>query len=139
MKENQVQSLGLEVPLEEGRATLSNILAWRMPRPVGYSPLEEPGGPQSMGSQRSRTQLAIKHQQQAHKEIGVNVPHDAKDGRVALGLFPPCVPLQNVSFCLLHTLHRYPPWTFCFTGWEYDDFSRAEMLKRSACAPCSIT
>ena len=37
----QVQSLGLEDPLEEGMATLSSIPAWRIPwtdEPVGYSP-----------------------------------------------------------------------------------------------------
>ena len=41
-----VQSLGWEDPLEEGTATHSSILAWRIP----YT--EEPGGLQSMGSQR---------------------------------------------------------------------------------------
>ena len=40
------QSLGGEDPLEEGMATLSSILAWRIPR------TEEPGGLQSMESQR---------------------------------------------------------------------------------------
>ena len=44
----QVQSLGEEDPLEEGMATHSSILAWRTPW------TEEPGGPQSMGSQRVR-------------------------------------------------------------------------------------
>ena len=42
----QVQSLGREDPLEEGMATHSSILAWRTPW------TEEPGGLQSMGSQR---------------------------------------------------------------------------------------
>ena len=42
----QVQSLGQEDPLEKEMATHSGILAWRMP----WS--EEPGGLQSMGSQR---------------------------------------------------------------------------------------
>ena len=37
---------GLEDPLEEGMATHSSILAWRIPW------TEEPGGLQSMGSQR---------------------------------------------------------------------------------------
>ena len=44
--ETSVQSLGQEDPLEEGRATPSSILAWRIPR------MEEPGGLWSMGSQR---------------------------------------------------------------------------------------
>ena len=38
----QVESLGCEDPLEEGMATHSSILAWRIPW------TEEPGGPQSM-------------------------------------------------------------------------------------------
>ena len=42
----QVQSLGREDPLEEGMATPSGILAWRVPW------TEEPGGLRSTGSQR---------------------------------------------------------------------------------------
>ena len=41
-----VQSLGREDPLEEGMPTHSSILVWRTPW------TEEPGGLQSMGSQR---------------------------------------------------------------------------------------
>ena len=41
-----VQSLGWEDPLGEGREPHSSILAWRIPW------TEEPGGLQSMGSQR---------------------------------------------------------------------------------------
>ena len=48
MPEMQVRSLGWEDPLEEGMATHSSILAWRIPW------TEEPGGLQSMGSQRVR-------------------------------------------------------------------------------------
>ena len=46
MQETQVQSLGQEDPLEKGMATHSSILAWRIPW------TDEPGGLQSMGSQR---------------------------------------------------------------------------------------
>ena len=46
MQETQVQSLGREDPLEEGMATHSSILAWRIPW------TEESGGLQSIGSQR---------------------------------------------------------------------------------------
>ena len=46
MQETQVQSLGWKDPLDEGRATYSSILSWRIPW------TEEPGGLQSMGSQR---------------------------------------------------------------------------------------
>ena len=46
MQETWVQSLGQEDPLEEGMTNHSSILAWRIPW------TEEPGGLQSMGSQR---------------------------------------------------------------------------------------
>ena len=46
MQETWVRPLGWEDPLEEGMATHSSILGWRLPR------TEEPGGLQSMGSQR---------------------------------------------------------------------------------------
>ena len=46
MRETRVRSLGREDPLEKERATHSSILAWRIPW------TEEPGGLQSMGSQR---------------------------------------------------------------------------------------
>ena len=45
------QSLSQEDPLEEGTATRSSILAWRIPW------TEEPGGLQFMGVTKSRTQL----------------------------------------------------------------------------------
>ena len=45
-QETWVQSLGGEDPWEREMATHSNILAWRIPW------TEEPGGLQSMGSQR---------------------------------------------------------------------------------------
>ena len=48
MEKTQVQSLGVEDPLEKGMATHSGIVAWRSPW------TEEPGGLQSMGSQRVR-------------------------------------------------------------------------------------
>ena len=43
MRETGVQSLGQEDPLEEGKATHSSVLAWRIPWTV-----------QSVGSQRVR-------------------------------------------------------------------------------------
>ena len=46
MQETQVQSLGREDPLEKEMATHSSIIPWRIPW------MEEPGGLQSMGSQR---------------------------------------------------------------------------------------
>ena len=46
MRETRVQSLGQEDSLEEGMATHPSVLAWRIPW------TEEPGGLQSMGSQK---------------------------------------------------------------------------------------
>ena len=48
MQEMQIQSLGQEDPLEQDMATHSSIFAWKIPW------TEEPGGLQSMGSQRVR-------------------------------------------------------------------------------------
>ena len=46
VQETWVQSLGQEHPLEKETATHSNTFAWKIPW------TEEPGGLQSMGSQR---------------------------------------------------------------------------------------
>ena len=48
LQQIQVRSLGREDPLKEEMATHSSILAWKIPW------AEEPGGLQSMGSQRVR-------------------------------------------------------------------------------------
>ena len=45
-QETPVPSLGREDPLEEGPATRSSVLAWRIPQ------TEEPGGLRSRGSHR---------------------------------------------------------------------------------------
>ena len=47
-QETWVQSLGQEDPMEEGMATHSGILAWRIPW------TQEPGGLRSVGSLRVR-------------------------------------------------------------------------------------
>ena len=48
MWETQVRSLGWEDPLEKEMVTHSSVLAWKI------AWVEEPGGLQSMGSQRVR-------------------------------------------------------------------------------------
>ena len=55
MQETWIWSLGLEDPLEEGMATHSSILAWRIPW------TEEPDGLQSIGSQRVGRDWVTKH------------------------------------------------------------------------------
>ena len=52
MRETEVQSLGQEEPLQKEMATHSSILAWEIPS------TEEPGGLQSVGSQKSWTRLS---------------------------------------------------------------------------------
>ena len=56
MQETRILSLSWGNPLEKEMATHSNILAWEIPW------TEEPGGLQSMGSQRVRHDLATKQQ-----------------------------------------------------------------------------
>ena len=55
MQEMQVWSLGQEDPLEEEMTTHCSILAWKIPW------TEEPGGLQSMGSQRVGYDRVTKH------------------------------------------------------------------------------
>ena len=52
MQETRVLSPGQEDPLQKEMATHSGILAWEIPW------TEEPGGLQSRGTQKSRTQLS---------------------------------------------------------------------------------
>ena len=56
--ETWVQSLGWEDPLEKGITTHSSILAWRIHMD------KEPGGLQSMGSQKVRHNRALSDQVQ---------------------------------------------------------------------------
>jgi len=60
----QVRSLGREDPLEEGMATHSSVLAWRIPW------TEAPGGLQSMGCKESDTTEVT-----WHKDGGASAGH----------------------------------------------------------------
>ena len=62
-QEARIQSLSWEDPLEEEMATHSSTLAWEIPQ------TEEPGGLQSMGSQRVRHDLVTKEQQNPEHRI----------------------------------------------------------------------
>ena len=57
--------MGLEDPLEKEMATHSSNLAWRIPR------TKEPGGLQSMGSQRVGHDSVTKQQQQQQQTISI--------------------------------------------------------------------
>ena len=62
MQDTQVRSLGWEDPLEEEMATHSSIFAWRIPW------TEEPGGLQSIGSQRVGYDWATEHTHRLFKK-----------------------------------------------------------------------
>ena len=91
----QVQSLGGKDPLEEGMATHSSILAWRIPW------TEEPGGPQSMGSQRvehDRSDLACMHRCIANVRIAVvSTAMDALFQAVVFALLATALSMQQCS------------------------------------------
>ena len=67
MQETRVQSLSHDDSLEEDMATLSSILAWRIPR------TEEPGGLQSVGSQ-SWVRLRTEHTLRVFLNVGLAAP-----------------------------------------------------------------
>ena len=79
-QKTQVRSLGQEDPLEKEMATHSSVLAWRIPW------TEEPGGLQSVGSQRVGHNLATKQKQEAR--IVQRVP-------LCPAILPPVVPIVN--------------------------------------------
>ena len=96
MQETWVWSLGQEDPLEEGMATHSIILAWRIPW------REEPGGLQSMRLQRVGHDWAIEH---PHVQVKVRLWGGGHDGigapitwRRDAGAHSPC-PQEEVATC----------------------------------------
>ena len=69
MQETSVWSVGQEDPLEEGMATHSSVLAWR----IAWT--EESGGLQSMGSKRVRHDWAHRHTNVDYWCAGYYVSH----------------------------------------------------------------
>ena len=63
MQETWVRALGGEAPLEEGMATHSSILAWKMPW------TEEPSRLQFMGSQRVGHDSVTEHKGPGFREL----------------------------------------------------------------------
>ena len=76
MQEMRVRSLGWKDPLEEGMATHSSILVWRIPW------TEQPVRLQSMGSQKNQTQL-IKKQWQLHTRVQGNRQDKFHNGEIS--------------------------------------------------------
>ena len=98
-----VWSLGQEDPLEEEVATHPSILAWRIPW------TEEPGGLQSIGSQRVRRDLSAKQQHtvvcfdKARKSPGTSRSPELDPGR---GWFGVC----GCAFQGSNALHAWNPY-----------------------------
>ena len=88
VEETWVQSLGWEAPLEEGLATHSSILAWRIPR------TEEPGGLQSTGS----------HTWAQMRRLSAHAP----DIRIPLHPDPPCPRRLSDAAAPLLSLETHP-------------------------------
>ena len=79
-QETGVRALGWEDPLEEEAATHSSILAWKIPW------TEEPGGLQSMGSQRVEHDLVTKQQQQQDEGVvSRKIQHLGQSSRTGWG------------------------------------------------------
>ena len=82
MQETWVQSLDWEDPLEKGKATLSSILAWRIPWTL-----------QSMGSQR------VRHDFDKNKLLQT---YDCNKSGVKTNQF------KTVVCCKIHVIHMFP-------------------------------
>ena len=92
MQETQVRFLGQEEPLEEGIATHSSTLVWKIPR------VQEPGRLQSMGVAKSQTRLsdfiftfhfhALEKEMATHSSVlAWRIPWTEKPGRLqSMGL-----------------------------------------------------
>ena len=78
-QEMQVWSLGWEDPLEEGTATYSSILAWRIPW------TEESGGLRSMGPQRTGHDSSDRAQHSSLKGLPSIKEESLIDSRYVLG------------------------------------------------------
>ena len=116
-RETWVWSLDWEDPLEEGMATHSSILAWRIPWTA------EPGGLQSMGSQRVRRDWVTIHhtglKQRANEHYRQRPLCDQEDGLWApnkgltsINISDPCV-IKRMGSGHQMTWHEILALLFC--------------------------
>ena len=96
MQETQVQSLGQQDPLEKEMATHPSILAWKVPW------TEEPGGIQSMRSQRVGHNLETKQPQYSYRQNKSNEQQRSKEKETN----PTWSQLLSVILSLHHWLGR---------------------------------
>ena len=116
MQETQVRFLGGEDPLEKEMATHSSTLAWKIPW------TEEPGGLQSMGSQRVRHDWATSPSPSLPSFPGCSYsaswgPWWAADSRLLLFCGPGTVSMTSLmasSYSFLRTFHEFEPFSVSF-------------------------
>ena len=97
MQETQVQFLSLEDPLEKEMATCFSILALEIPW------TEEPGGLQSMGSQRVGQSTRVHTHTHTHTHTMDNTQPDL--GQESLHYLLPAMPGQLLYFMAAWPLH----------------------------------
>ena len=121
MQKTQVQSLGLEDPLEEGMATHSSVLAWRIPW------TEEPGRLQSMGLQKLNTIEPLSSVQFSRSVMSDSLrPHESQ-------------PLNKSNwkennFIFVFQLSLGQDWCF-FLWYQFSQFSSVSQLCPTLCNP----
>ena len=120
MQEAWVWFLGWEDPLEEGMATHSSILAWRIPW------IEKPGRLQSMGSQRVGHDRATQHRRQ--------LPEVSHSRRYLQG---PCFFNSSPSLSYKRTWHL-DPWEDGLL-WDFSLLSPQSAGVLSSHIPCLNT
>ena len=141
MQEPWVRSLGQEDPLEEGMATHSYILAWRI------SWTEEPGRLQSIGSQRVRHDWSDWACIQADRynltfgasKVAVmkNLPAKARDTR-DVGLIPGLgLPLEEGIATHSSTLAWRIPWTRNLVGYSLWGHKESDMTEHKHTHTCT--
>ena len=105
-----VWSLGQEDPLEEGMASHSCVLGWRIQR------IEEPGGLQSMGSQRVRHNWATKHTHRVLVSLATTQLSHCRAKAIVDNIWRMCVWLCSSTFYLEERAEwaRFEPWAICW-------------------------
>ena len=110
----QVQSRGLEDSLEKEMATLSSIIAWRIPW------TEEPGGLQFMESQRVRQNWANNTLQKEKKKKIWKVHKNKRKMKITE---PHLKAVMNILICFLPVFFFPLHWNMCLYGIWQDDCS----------------
>ena len=103
MQETWVWSVGWEDVLKKGMATHSSILAWRIPW------TEEPGGLQSMGSQRAGHDWVSSKHTHTHTHTHTRIlsllsPSHWSRLSPSIGLGSLCYAVPSHPLCILHVV-----------------------------------